>query len=102
MTDGHERSKDFLDPAEIDQLFDAWRFVSERGHEMTRQAVNYIIKTAGERAGLGHVHPHMLRHSCGYYLANKGVDFRITQDFLGHRQLCCFKVRRAGVLRSWH
>ena len=27
----------------------------------------------------------MLRHSCGYYLANKGVDFRTTQDFLGHR-----------------
>ncbi|MFM9849055.1 MAG: tyrosine-type recombinase/integrase [Hyphomicrobiaceae bacterium] len=38
--------------------------MSERGHELTRQAVNYIIKTAGERAGLGHVHPHMLRHSC--------------------------------------
>ena len=62
-----------------------WLFVSERGHELTRQAVNYIIRMAGERAGLGHVHPHMLRHSCGYYLANKGVDFRTTQDFLGHR-----------------
>jgi type 1 fimbriae regulatory protein FimB len=47
---------------------------------MTRQAVNYIVRTAGERAGLGHVHPHMLRHSCGYSLANKGVDFRATQD----------------------
>ena len=62
-----------------------WLFVSERGHELTRQAVNYIVRTAGRRAGLGHVHPHMLRHSCGYYLANKGVDFRTTQDFLGHR-----------------
>jgi type 1 fimbriae regulatory protein FimB len=62
-----------------------WLFVSERGQPMTRQAVNYIIKQASERAKLGHVHPHMLRHSCGYYLANKGVDFRTTQDFLGHR-----------------
>jgi type 1 fimbriae regulatory protein FimB len=62
-----------------------WLFASERGHAMTRQAVNYIIRIAGERAGLGHVHPHMLRHSCGYYLANKGVDFRATQDYLGHR-----------------
>ena len=62
-----------------------WLFVSERGQPLTRQAVNYIIKQAGERAKLGHVHPHMLRHSCGYYLANKGVDFRTTQDFLGHR-----------------
>jgi len=35
--------------------------------------------------GLGHVHPHMLRHSCGYALANKGQDFRLIQDWLGHR-----------------
>ena len=62
-----------------------WLFVSERGQPMTRQNVNYIIREAGERAGLGHVHPHMLRHSCGYYLANRGVDFRTAQDFLGHR-----------------
>ena len=62
-----------------------WLFVSERDQPMTRQAVNYLIREAGKRARLGHVHPHMLRHSCGYYLANKGVDFRTTQDFLGHR-----------------
>jgi len=62
-----------------------WLFLSERGQPLTRQAVNYIIRQAGERARLGHVHPHMLRHSCGYYLANKGVDFRTAQDFLGHR-----------------
>jgi site-specific recombinase XerD len=62
-----------------------WLFVSERGQPMTRQAVNYLIAEAGKRARLGHVHPHMLRHSCGYYLANKGVDFRTAQDFLGHR-----------------
>jgi type 1 fimbriae regulatory protein FimB len=62
-----------------------WLFVSERGQPMTRQAVNYIIAEAGKRAHLGHVHPHMLRHSCGYYLANRGVDFRTAQDFLGHR-----------------
>ena len=62
-----------------------WVFISERGQPLTRQAVNYIIREAGNRARLGHVHPHMLRHSCGYYLANKGVDFRTTQDFIGHR-----------------
>jgi len=62
-----------------------WVFVGERGNQMTRQAVNYLIQVIGERAGLGHIHPHMLRHSCGYYLANEGVDFRTTQDYLGHR-----------------
>jgi len=62
-----------------------WVFLSERGQPMTRQAVNYLIREAGERAGLGRVWPHMLRHSCGYALANKGADFRVIQDFLGHR-----------------
>ena len=62
-----------------------WLFVSERGQPMTRQAVNYLVREAGERAGLGRVWPHMLRHSAGYALSNKGHDFRLLQDFLGHR-----------------
>jgi len=62
-----------------------WLFVSERGAPLTRHAVNYLIATAGRRAGLGHLHPHMLRHSCGYALADRGTDFRVLQDFLGHR-----------------
>lgn len=62
-----------------------WLFVSERRQPLTRQAVNYIVAQAGERAGLGHIHPHMLRHSCGFALANKGYDLRLIQDYLGHR-----------------
>ena len=62
-----------------------WLFVSERLQPLTRQAVNYIVAQAGERAGLGRVWPHMLRHSCGYHLANAGVDLPTAQDFLGHR-----------------
>ncbi len=62
-----------------------WLFVSERQQPMTRQAVNYLVAVAGERAGLGQVHPHMLRHSCGFALANRGYDLRLIQDYLGHR-----------------
>jgi type 1 fimbriae regulatory protein FimB len=62
-----------------------WLFVSERGQPLTRSAVNYLIRAAGDSAGLKNVHPHMLRHSCGYYLANTGVDLRTMQDYLGHR-----------------
>jgi site-specific recombinase XerD len=62
-----------------------WLFISERGQPMTRSAVNYLMRVAGESAGLKNVHPHMLRHSCGYYLANTGVDLRTMQDYLGHR-----------------
>ena len=62
-----------------------WLFVSERGCQMVRRAVNHMIAAAGKRAGLGSVHPYMLRHSCGYALANRGQDFRLIQDWLGHR-----------------
>ena len=62
-----------------------WMFISEREAPLTRQAVNYIARVAGEEAKLGRVWPHMLRHSCGYYLADKGIDLRTMQDYLGHR-----------------
>ena len=42
-------------------------------------------KSRAARAGLGSVHPHMLRHACGFYLANQGYDLRLIQDYLGHR-----------------
>ena len=62
-----------------------WLFVSERLQPLTRQSVNYLIDSAAIRAGLPHVHPHMLRHSCGFTLANRGYDLRLIQDYLGHR-----------------
>ena len=62
-----------------------WLFVSERRQPLTRQSVNYLIATAAQRAGLPPVHPHMLRHSCGFALANRGYDLRLIQDYLGHR-----------------
>jgi len=62
-----------------------WLFVSERGQPLTRQAVNYLVAAAAERVGLAGVHPHTLRHACGFALADKGHDLRLIQDYLGHR-----------------
>ncbi len=62
-----------------------WLFVSERGQPLTRQSVNYLITAAAIRAGVAPVHPHMLRHSCGFALADRGHDLRLIQDYLGHR-----------------
>jgi site-specific recombinase XerD len=59
-------------------------FISERRQPLTRQSVNYRIAIAAKRAGLPPVHPHMLRHSCGFALANRGYDLRLIQDYLGH------------------
>ena len=56
----------------------------ERGEPFTRQSVNYLLAEAAARAGLPPVHPHMLLHSCGFSLANRGYDLRLIQDYLGH------------------
>lgn len=52
-----------------------WLFLSERDQPMTRQSVNYLIKTAAQHAKLGAVHPHMLRHACGFYLVIKAMIY---------------------------
>jgi integrase len=60
-------------------------FTTERGTPFTPDAINRLVKTIGKRAKLPlPVHCHMLRHSCGYALANSGADTRAIQDWLGH------------------
>ena len=62
-----------------------WLFVTERGGPFTRQGIYYLVRCISLRTDLGEVHPHMLRHACGYALANQGHDLRTIQDYLGHR-----------------
>src|SRR5436190_19945609 len=63
-------------------------FVTERKGPLTPDTVRKIISRAGEAARLGFpVHPHMLRHACGYKLANEGHDTRSIQHYLGHKNI---------------
>ncbi len=63
-------------------------FVTERKGPMTTGAVRKVVARSGEVAKIGFpVHPHMLRHSTGYYLASKGHDTRAIQAYLGHRNI---------------
>jgi len=63
-------------------------FVTERGGPMTRSTVSKLLSRAGQEAGLPFsVHPHMLRHGTGHYLANKGVPTRTIQAYLGHKSI---------------
>jgi len=63
-------------------------FQSERADRMSRSAFWRIVSKAGARAGLPvKTYAHLLRHSCGYFLANKGCDLRLIQDYLGHKQI---------------
>ena len=63
-------------------------FVTERKGPLTTSAVRKILARAGQEAGIDlAVHPHMLRHSTGYKLANDGHDTRAIQHYLGHKNI---------------
>jgi integrase len=63
-------------------------FTSERGTPFTKRGFQATIKRAGEAAGFDmKIHPHMLRHACGFKLANDGVDTRTIQAYLGHKSI---------------
>jgi type 1 fimbriae regulatory protein FimB/type 1 fimbriae regulatory protein FimE len=63
-------------------------FSSERKGPLTAAAVRKIVSRAGELADIGFpVHPHMLRHATGYYLASKGQDTRAIQAYMGHKNI---------------
>ena len=64
-----------------------WVLTTERGGPMTPPGVRDILRRLGVAAGLGRVHPHMLRHACGYKLVNQGADLRLVQAYLGHRAI---------------
>jgi integrase len=63
-------------------------FTSERGAPFTTAGFARLVERAGEAAKLGFkAHPHMLRHACGFALANKGHDTRSLQAYLGHKNI---------------
>jgi site-specific recombinase XerD len=63
-------------------------FVSERGAPLTAPGFSRMVERAAIAANLGiKAHAHMLRHACGYKLANDGHDTRSLQAYLGHRNI---------------
>lgn len=63
-------------------------FCSERKGPLGADAIRKILARAGREARLPFpVHPHMLRHACGFKLAQAGQDTRAIQHYLGHRNI---------------
>ncbi len=70
-------------PANIKTLF-----VSEQRKPLHRSTISLLLKSASAAAALPFAaHPHMLRHACGFALADQGADTRLIQDYLGHRKI---------------
>jgi site-specific recombinase XerD len=60
----------------------------ERGTPFSNRGFQAMVERAARAAGFNmKIHPHMLRHSCGYKLANDGVDTRTIQTYLGHKSI---------------
>ena len=63
-------------------------FVTERRGPLSRKTAWVMIRDYGKQADLAvAAHPHMLRHACGFALADQGADTRLIQDYLGHRNI---------------
>jgi type 1 fimbriae regulatory protein FimB len=63
-------------------------FISEQRKPLHRSTVNLLLRTYSVAASLPLLaHPHMLRHACGFALADQGADTRLIQDYLGHRNI---------------
>jgi type 1 fimbriae regulatory protein FimB/type 1 fimbriae regulatory protein FimE len=63
-------------------------FMSERGAPWAPAGFAYLVARAGAAGGFAFkVHPHMLRHGCGYYYANQEKSTRSIQHWLGHRNI---------------
>ncbi|KAB8313975.1 tyrosine-type recombinase/integrase [Tolypothrix campylonemoides VB511288] len=90
-----ESGMHFLPPDEIEALTELKRlypntlyiFPTESGNAMSVDSIERIVTEAGKLARLGKVHPHQLRHSCGFHLANQGATTRDIQDYLGHKNI---------------
>jgi type 1 fimbriae regulatory protein FimB len=63
-------------------------FISEQRKPLHRSTVNLALRKYSATASLPLLaHPHMLRHACGFALADQGADTRLIQDYLGHRNI---------------
>ena len=71
-----------------EQLESRHVFLTERRAPMTTAGARKTLTRIGDKAEFPFpVHPHMLRHACGYKLANDGQDTRAIQHYLGHKNI---------------
>lgn len=63
-------------------------FTNKDGIPLKERGLSFIIDEVTKKSHIPYkVHPHMFRHGCGFYLANKGIDTRAIQEYLGHRDI---------------
>lgn len=83
--------------------------LSRTGRPLERVAVWQLVKRGAADAGLGHAHPHMLRHSFATHLLAGGADLRVVQELLGHADIATTQIythvdrsRLKDIHRTYH
>ena len=79
------------------ELLDDWRpepanndpalLITDSGQPLDRHRVSRIVKRIGHAAGVGHVHPHRLRHTLATQAINRGMSLEAIAALLGHKSL---------------
>jgi integrase/recombinase XerD len=67
-------------------------FLNARGGRLTRQGAWMVLRAATERAGLGPLSPHTLRHSFATHMLDGGADIRVVQELLGHASVTTTQI----------
>jgi integrase/recombinase XerD len=77
--------------------------LNQRGGRLSRQSAWAIVRTYGDRVGLGErLSPHVLRHSCATHLLDHGADLRVVQELLGHATISTTQVyTKVSQERLW-
>lgn len=67
-------------------------WISRKGNRLSTRQAREIVDGAGQRAGLGHLHPHQLRHSCATELLKRTGNIRLVQKHLRHARITTTEI----------